>query len=375
MEKIRVSIIGATGYSGKELIRILLKHPQVELTHLVSASYVGQNIAAVFPEFKNQLDKELISLDLEVITNDSELIFTALPHTVSLDVVPDLLARKRRKVIDLSADFRLKSADNYANWYRKEHTEKSRILLNEAVYGLPELYKKEIKNASLVANPGCYPTSVILGIAPLLAYHLVEAKDIIIDSKSGTSGAGRKLSLDLHFTECQGNFKAYKCLKHNHIPEMEQELSFLYNHYNRNNRNNRNNISDSNKDMLSGELSGAYEEIKISFTPHLLPLSRGILSTCYLNLVDNYEQDKIVELYHQFYQEAPFIRIFNPPELPEVRFVYQTNYCDIGFAIDRRVGKIKIISVLDNLTKGAAGQAVQNMNIMFNFPEELGLLN
>ncbi|MBP8717490.1 MAG: N-acetyl-gamma-glutamyl-phosphate reductase [Candidatus Atribacteria bacterium] len=367
MEKIRVSIVGATGYSGKELIRILLKHPQVELTHLVSASYVGQNIAAIFPEFKNQLDKELISLDLELITNDSELIFTALPHTVSLEVVPDLLARKKRRVIDLSADFRLRSADNYTCWYQKEHTEKSRILLKEAVYGLPELYKKEIKNASLVANPGCYPTSVLLGIAPLLAYHLVEAKDIIIDSKSGTSGAGRKLSLDLHFTECHDNFKAYKCLKHNHIPEMEQELSFFYNLYNRSDSSDRN---DSHRDLKPGK----YEEIKISFTPHLLPLSRGILSTCYLTLIDNYEEDKIVELYHQFYQEAPFIRIFNPPALPEIRFVSQTNYCDIGFAIDRRVGKIKIISVLDNLTKGAAGQAVQNMNIMFNFPEELGLI-
>jgi N-acetyl-gamma-glutamyl-phosphate reductase len=356
MGKIRVSIVGATGYSGKELVRILLRHPQIELMHLVSASYAGQNICDVYPEFINQLDKRLIELDIDKIVQDSDLVFTALPHTISLNIIPDIFARGEIKVVDLSADFRLRDADNYANWYQKEHNEKSRELLKEAVYGLPELYKKEIRKANLVANPGCYPTSAILGIVPLLTNHLVEVNNIIIDAKSGTSGAGRKLSLGLHFSECNESFKAYKCVKHNHIPEIEQELSFWYNSYKGKGKQDR------------------YEEIVISFTPHLLPISRGILSTCYLNLIGQYNEKDMVDLYQNFYQDAPFVRIFNPPDLPEIRFVQLTNYCDIGFALDRRVGKIKIISALDNLTKGASGQAVENMNIMFNLPEEMGLI-
>lgn len=355
MEKIRVSIVGATGYSGKELIRILLKHPYIELVHLVSASYVGQNINEVYPEFKAQLDKELSDLDLNKIKEDSDLVFTALPHTISLNIVPELLSQRKIKVIDLSADFRLKDADNYYNWYQKEHNTESRELLKEAVYGLPELYKDKIKTAPLVANPGCYPTSAILGLAPLLAYHLAEPKGIIIDAKSGTSGAGRKLSLGLHFPECNENFKAYKCLMHNHIPEIEQELSQLYNGY------------------QGKKKESKYQEIIISFTPHLLPITRGILSTCYLNLVKDYDIGEILGFYKDFYHNSPFVRIFNPPDLPEIRFVQLTNYCDIGFAIDKRAGVIKVISVLDNLTKGASGQAVQNMNIMYGLPEDTGL--
>ncbi len=355
MEKIRVSIIGATGYSGKELIRILLRHPKIELMHLVTANYVGQKIWKVYPEFINKLDKELMELDVDKIIQDSDLVFTALPHTVSLNFVPELLSKGRIRVVDLSADFRLKDADNYHKWYQKEHSPKSKKLLKEAVYGLPELYKKEIKQASLVANPGCYPTSAILGVAPLLAHHIVKPNNIIIDAKSGTSGAGRKLSLGLHFTECNESFKAYKCIGHNHIPEIEQELAFLYN------------------SPRIIEKPEEYEKIIISFTPHLLPITRGILSTCYLNLSGDYSEEEIIALYQNFYQEAPFIRIFNPPDLPEIRFVQLTNYCDIGFALDKRAGLIKIISVLDNLSKGASGQAVQNMNIMFNFPEDMGL--
>jgi N-acetyl-gamma-glutamyl-phosphate reductase len=361
MEKIRVSIVGATGYSGKELIRILLKHPQIELMHLVSASYVGQNICEVYPEFTNQLDKELVALDIEKIAQDSDIAFTALPHNVSLNIVPELLAEKSQlKVIDLSADFRLKDAKNYAKWYKKEHSPASKVLLKKVAYGLPELYKEDIKKAAFVANPGCYPTGAILGLAPLLANQLVEASNIIIDAKSGTSGAGRKLSLGLHFSECNESFKAYKTTMHNHIPEMEQELSLLYNSCQSNNRKNKNDKEN--------------KEIIISFTPHLLPLSRGILSTCYLNLIEDCDEQDIIALYEKFYHGAPFVRIFEPPNLPEVRFVQLTNYCDIGFALDRRMGIIKVISVIDNLTKGASGQAIQNMNIMFNLPETMGLV-
>ncbi len=361
MEKIRVSIVGATGYSGKELIRILLKHPQVELMHLVSASYVGQNICDVYPEFTNQLDKKLVALDIEKIVQDSDVAFTALPHNISLDIVPELLAvQNQLKVIDLSADFRLKDAQNYTKWYKKEHTKKSKILLEEAVYGLPELHKEDIKKATLVANPGCYPTSAILGIAPLLAENLVGTKNIIIDAKSGTTGAGRKLSLGLHFSECNESFKAYKVVMHNHIPEIEQELSIVYNSYQDKDEENKN--VNENK------------EIVISFTPHLLPVNRGILSTCYLDLIEDCDEHKIINLYQKFYKDAPFVRIFESFNLPEIRFVQLTNYCDIGFALDRRMGMIKIISVLDNLTKGASGQAIQNMNIMFNLTEDMGLV-
>ena len=355
MQKLKVSIIGATGYAGKELVKILMNHPKVELVYLTSSTYTGKNIAEVFPEFLNKLDKKLTKLNLNVVSQDSDLVFTALPHTVSMDVVPGLL-KKGVKVVDFSADYRLKNFTVYKEWYKKELNQISKGLLSGAVYGLPEIYLDKIKDASLVANPGCYPTSVILGIAPLLKHHFVEPEGIIIDSKSGASGAGRKLSLDLHFPECNENFKAYKVVRHNHIPEVEQELSSIYFG------------GDDNKQKQQET------EIKISFTPHLLPINRGILSTCYLNLSGPKEEEEILEVYQKFYQKAPFVRIFEPPNLPELRFVAGTNYCDIGFTIDERVGKIKIISVIDNLLKGAAGQAVQNMNIMSGFPETCGLV-
>lgn len=352
MKKVKVSVIGVTGYAGKELVKILMNHQKVELVHLVSSSCAGKNIAEIFPEFLNKLDKKLISLNLDEISKDSDLVFTALPHTVSMDVVPELL-KKGVKVVDLSADYRIKDSAVYKEWYKKELNQISKELLSEAVYGLPEIYLDKIKDALLVANPGCYPTSIILGIAPLLKHHFVEPEGIIIDSKSGTSGAGRKLSLGLHFTECNENFKAYKVVRHNHIPEVEQELSFVY-------------FGADNKKQI--------KEIKVSFTPHLLPINRGILSTCYLSLKGSKKEEEVLEIYRKYYHKAPFVRIFEPPNLPEIKFVAGTNYCDIGFSIDERTGKIKIISVIDNLLKGAAGQAVQNMNIMSGFPETCGLV-
>ncbi len=352
MQKLKVSIIGSTGYAGKELVKILMNHQKVELVHLVSSSYAGKNIAEIFPEFLNKLDKKLINFNLDVVSQDSDLVFTALPLTVSMDMVPELL-KKGVKVVDLSADYRIKDSAVYQEWYKKELNQISKELLLEAVYGLPEIYLDKIKDASLVANPGCYPTSVILGIAPLLKYHFVEPEGIIIDSKSGTSGAGKKLSLGLHFAECNENFKAYKVVRHNHIPEVEQELSSIY---------------------FGGDDNKYHEtEIKISFTPHLLPINRGILSTCYLSLNGHKEEEEVLKIYQKYYQKAAFVRIFEPPNLPELKFVVGTNYCDIGFSIDERVGKIKVISVIDNLLKGAAGQAVQNMNIMSGFSETEGI--
>jgi len=355
MKKIKISVIGSTGYVGKELVKILMNHQKVELVYLISSTYAGENIAEIFPEFLNKLDKKLIDLNLNVVSQDSDLVFTALPHTVSMDVVPELI-NKGVKVIDLSADYRIKNSAVYQEWYKKELNQISKELLLEAVYGLPEIYLDKIKDALLVANPGCYPTSIILGIAPLLKFKLADPQGIIVDSKSGITGAGKKLSLGLHFAECNENFKAYKVVRHNHIPEVEQELSSIY--FGENNNDN---------EYQNGE-------IKISFTPHLLPINRGILSTCYLNLNGPKEEEEILEVYQKFYQNAPFVRIFEPPNLPEVKFVAGTNYCDIGFSIDERVGKIKVISVVDNLLKGAAGQAVQNMNIMSGFPETCGLV-
>ena len=352
MQKLKVSIIGSTGYAGKELVKILMYHQGVELVHLISFSYAGKNIAEIFPEFLNKLDKKLINLDLELVAQNSDLVFTALPHTISMDVVPEFL-KKGVKIVDLSADYRLKDSTVYKEWYKKELNQISKGLLPEAVYGLPEIYLDKIKDASLVANPGCYPTSVILGIAPLLKYHFVEPEGIIIDSKSGTSGAGKKLSLGLHFAECNENFKAYKVVRHNHIPEVEQELSFIY-------------FGADNKEQTKG--------IKVSFTPHLLPINRGILSTCYLSLKGFRKEEEVLEIYQKYYHKAPFVRIFELSDFPEIKFVVGTNYCDIGFSIDERVGKIKVISVIDNLLKGAAGQAVQNMNIMSGFPETCGLV-
>jgi len=352
MKKLKVSIIGTTGYAGKELVKILMNHQRVELVHLISSSYAGKNIAEIFPEFLNKLDKKLINFNLDVVSQDSDMVFTALPHTVSMDVVPELL-KKGVKVVDLSADYRIKDSAVYQEWYKKELNQINKELLPEAVYGLPEIYLDKIKDALLVANPGCYPTSIILGIAPLLKHHFVEPEGIIIDSKSGTSGAGRKLSLGLHFAECNENFKAYKVIRHNHIPEVEQELSFVY-------------FGADNKKQIKG--------IKVSFTPHLLPINRGIFSTCYLSLKGSKKEGEVLEAYQKFYQKAPFVRIFEPPNLPEMKFVAGTNYCDIGFTIDERVNKIKVISVIDNLIKGAAGQAVQNMNIMSGFSETCGLV-
>jgi len=353
LKKIRVSVVGATGYAGKELIKLLIRHARVELIHLTSSSYHGKTITEVYPEFLNKVDRKLIDFDPRLLSRDSDLIFTALSHTVSLEVIPELFQeREELRIIDLSADYRLKDFLVYQEWYKKEHSPESKELLRKVVYGLPELYASKIKHSSFIANPGCYPTSVILGIAPLLKYHLVKKEGIIIDSKSGTTGAGRNLSFDLHFSECNENFKAYKIIGHNHIPEIEQELSLIY---------------FGKKNWEKGKA------ITVSFTPHLLPLNRGILSTCYLSLKEVKEEGEILKIYNQFYHQAPFIRIFEPPALPELKFISETNYCDIGFRVDKRIKQIKVISAIDNLVKGAAGQAVQNMNIMCNFPETCGL--
>ncbi len=340
---IKVGIAGATGYTGIELIRILLDHPEAKITKL-AAKMDGkpQKISNIFPSLKGRIDLVCTDLDISDMAKESDLIFLALPHKVSLKFVPQFI-KLGKKVIDLSADFRFDDLKLYEEWYAP-HTEESKKLNSQAVYGLPELYKEKIKKANLIANPGCYPTSVILGVAPLLKDKLAKTENIIADSLSAASGAGRPPSMSAHYPECNENVKAYSIATHRHTPEMEQELSKL-----------------------------AKKEIKISFTPHLLPMNRGILSTIYLNLVKKTEEEEIIKLYQNFYKNEPFVRVLEKGIFPETRNVYGSNYCDIGIKVDERTNRVIVISAIDNLVKGASGQAIQNMNIMYGFKETLGL--
>jgi len=336
-EKIKVSIIGSTGYTGAELVRLLLLHPEVEIDRLTSESFAGQRICDVYPSLKCTRVCE----PLEVEKISSPFVFVALPHGVSAPVVRKLYD-KGLKVVDLSADFRLNDERLYEKWYGITHPEKE--LLSKAVYGLPELNREKIKKARLVANPGCYPSSVILALAPLLKNDLVEVEGIVVDSKSGVTGAGRSLSLKTHFPEVNENINAYTVTGHRHIPEMEQELTRI-----------------SGKKMI------------LSFTPHLIPVNRGILSTCYADLKSQLTPRDLVKIYSEFYAGEPFIEILPPGVFPHTREVIWSNRCRIGLDVDVRCGKVKIISVIDNLGKGASGQAVQNMNLMCGFDEKMGL--
>ncbi len=339
---INVGIVGATGLAGEELIKLLLKHPGVRITHLCAKIDKPQHIAKIFPAFKGRLDLICYQPNLKEITAKCDLVFLALPHTVSMNMAPALL-KAHKKVIDLSADYRLSDIRVYRKFYNVAH--KDKIHLKEAVYGLPELYRNKIKTAKLIANPGCYPTAAILALAPLMALDLAEPASIIIDAKSGVSGAGRKLAEGFLFSEINEDFKAYKVNVHQHMPEINQELSKL-----------------------------AGEKIRVTFIPHLLPVQRGILETIYLKKsrrLLNKKQD-LLKLYHKFYRKEPFVRIKGEGEFPRLKDVAGTNFCDI--AIKENGANIIIIAAIDNLLKGASGQAVQNMNIMYKFPEHLGLL-
>jgi N-acetyl-gamma-glutamyl-phosphate reductase len=340
---IKVGIAGATGYTGIELIRLLLAHPKAKITKLM-AKMDGktEKVSQIFPSLKKTFELPCGDLNINDMAQESDLVFLALPHKVSLQFVPQFI-KLGKKVIDLSADFRFDDLKIYEEWYTS-HTEESQPLNPQAVYGLPELYKEKIKKAKLIANPGCYPTSIILGVAPLLVSKLVETENIIANSSSGASGAGRAASGALHYPECNENVRAYSIATHRHTPEIEQELAKL-----------------------------AEKEIKISFTPHLLPVNRGILSTIYLNLSKETEEEEILKIYKEFYKSAPFVRVLEKGVLPETRNVYGSNYCDIGLKIDKRTSRIIVVSAIDNLIKGASGQAIQNMNLIYGFEETLGL--
>ncbi len=339
---LRVGIVGATGYAGKELVRILLRHSKVQITTITSESYAGSSFGAVYPEFRGLFDYVLSRFDQEELKAKTDLVFSALPHGLSQEKVPLMLSAVE-KVIDLSGDFRLSDASLYEEWYGYKHQAKE--LLADSVYGLPELNKEKIKTAKLIANPGCYPTAALLALLPALKNKLIDLTSIIIDAKSGVSGAGRTAKISFHFPECNENLKAYRLGKHQHVPEIEEQATIM-----------------------------AGENIILNFTPHLIPMTRGILNTIYLRLTENINQDKIFSLYSEYYSKESFVRILFPPELPETRYVTGTNFCDISLRLDIRNNMLIVVSVIDNLVKGAAGQAVQNMNILQGWPEEEGLI-
>lgn len=339
---IKVAVLGATGYAGVELVRLLTMHKEVEICVLGSQSFDGQKISDVYQNLRKILEMECEKVDLDKIQK-CDIAFTALPHGASKEVIPKIIERGV-KVIDLSGDFRYDDVAVYEKWYGEPHS--SPKLLAESVYGMPELHREKIKKARLIGNPGCYTTCSILGATPLLASGIGETKNIIIDAKSGVTGAGRGLALQTHFCECTENSKAYKVATHRHTSEIEQELS-----------------------NVSGE------EIMLSFTPHLIPQKRGILSTIYINLKKKCTTEEIVALYKEYYKDEFFVRVKNAGELPETKHVAGSNFVDIGVVVDERLQRAVVVSALDNVVKGAAGQAVQNMNLMFGFDEKTGLDN
>lgn len=339
---IKAAVLGATGYAGIELVRLLTNHPEVSIEILGSKSFAGQKISDVYQNFEHILEKECTEVDLEEAAK-CDVAFTALPHGASKEVIPSLI-EKGLRVIDLSGDFRYDDPEVYAQWYGQEHSAPE--LLKESVYGLPELHREEIKKARLIGNPGCYTTCSILGAYPLLASGLGDTKNIIADAKSGVTGAGRGLGLAYHFCECTENTKAYKIAKHRHTSEIEQELSHA-----------------------------AGEKIMISFTPHLIPQKRGILSTIYINLKKPCTTEEIVDLYKDFYKNEFFVRVKDAGKLPETKHVAGSNFVDIGICVDERLQRAVVVSAIDNIVKGAAGQAVQNMNLLFGLDEKTGLKN
>lgn len=337
---IKASILGATGYAGAELVRLLFMHNSVDIVHITSHSVAGSALNALYPSLRMLSLPVLEEYDRATIVRDSDVVFTSLPHGASKEVIPELYGAGMT-VIDLSGDYRYNDASVYEAWYGQPHS--SPQLLQRSVYGMPELHRESIRAARLIGNPGCYTTCGILPLAPLLANRLIEPDGIIIDAKSGATGAGRSISPALHFCEVDENVKAYNVAKHRHTSEIEQELSLV-----------------------------AGKTVALSFTPHLLPSKRGILSTIYCTPAKPVTRTGVYGCLKSFFEGEPFVEIYEEG-LPEVKYVNGSNYCHIGFVLDERVNRLILVSALDNLIKGAAGQAVQNMNIIFGFEETAGL--
>lgn len=338
---IKVGVIGSTGYAGNELVRILMQHSEVEIISLTSQSYIGKKFSDVYEGYRDINTMVCEESDLPRLAKLCDVVFLALPHGVAARTVTEEILKKT-VIIDFGADFRLKNADIYEKWYGVEHT--GRELLAHAVYGLCEVNREQIKKASLIANPGCYTTCSILSLRPLVEAGCIEEDSIIIDAKSGVTGAGRGLAIGSLYCEVNETMKAYKIASHRHTPEIEEQLGYA-----------------------------AGKELVLNFTPHLTPMNRGILATCYAKLKKAASYEDIKEVYEKAYGKEYFIRFTKKGVFPETRWVKGSNFLDIGFTIDERTNRIIVIGAIDNLVKGAAGQAVQNMNIRFGLTENTGL--
>jgi N-acetyl-gamma-glutamyl-phosphate reductase len=339
---IRVTIVGATGYTGGELLRLLLRHPHVDVRHVTSESRPGQSLVDVHPFLRGRLELTLEEFVPERLVKDTDVFFFALPHGVAVKPAVQIL-KAGGKVIDLSADFRLKDAAVYEAWYKVKHAAPK--LLDEAVYGLPELYREQIRGSRLVANPGCYATTTILALTPLLRKKLIQPGSVVVDAKSGVSGAGRKAEPMYLFCEATENFQAYAPVKHRHVPEIEQVLA----------------------DQGAGAAAG------ITFTPHLVPMTRGIHVTAYGTLKKKMSADDVRAVVAQAYDGERFIRLLPSGRWPQTKDVAGTNYVDLAVTVDERHRRVVVFAVLDNLVKGASGQAIQNLNLLFGFDEDEGL--
>lgn len=339
---IKAGIIGATGYAGAELVRLLTAHQDATVVWYGSRSYIDRRYADVYRNMFELVEGTCLDDNMEALAEEADVIFTATPQGLCASLVTEEIL-SRAKIIDLSADFRIKDAAVYEEWYKLEH--KSPQFIPEAVYGLPEINREKIKDARLVANPGCYPTCSFLSIYPMVKEGLIDPGSIIIDAKSGTSGAGRGAKVQNLFCEVNENIKAYGVTTHRHTPEIEEQLGYA-----------------------------AGEPVRIIFTPHLIPMQRGILITAYGNLKKEVSYQEVKAIYDHYYKEERFVRVLDKGETPETRWVEGSNYVDVNFAIDKRTNRIIMMGAMDNLVKGAAGQAVQNMNLMFGLPEEEGIM-
>jgi N-acetyl-gamma-glutamyl-phosphate reductase len=341
-DKFRVAIAGASGYAGAELVRLAAAHPSYEITAVTSEKSAGQPVSSVFPSLTGIVRQTFEALAPEALAERADAIFLALPHTKSQEPVA-LCLKAGKLVVDLSADYRLKDVAGYEKWYQTPHAYPH--LLTEAVYGLPELHRSAIAKAKLVASPGCYPTAAVLQLAPLVAEGLIQLDTIAIDAKSGISGAGRSPALPYHFPEAHESLEPYKIGSHRHIPEIEQELSGI---------------------------AGRLGSVTVAFTPHLVPMNRGILSTAYCKLKQPVDLSDLRALYRKFYEGERFVRLYEDV-VPNPRYIKGSNFCDIGVYTDARAGWVVTVAAVDNLVKGAAGQAIQAMNLMMGIPEEAGL--
>lgn len=339
MSKIKVGVIGASGFVGAELTKILLNHPDVEITGLSSMNHVGKPLSEVYPAFTGQYD--LNFNNNATVIAQADVLFLCLPHGESENLVKQCMDQNK-KVIDVGADFRLKDFDLYKEWYGVDV--EFPALHEQAVYGLSEMNREEIKRTKLVANPGCYPTSILLGLYPAISNKLVAPGSLIIDAKSGVTGAGKALSEGTNYALKNEGFNAYKVATHRHTPEIEEKL----------------------------KLMGA-GETKVSFVPHLLPVNRGILSTMYVDILDGIDAKSIQNIYENWYEDEPFVTVLKAGKLPDISHVQHSNQCQIGLTIDKRTNRLIIVSVIDNMQKGAAGQAVQNFNLMLGIDETKGL--